>query len=189
VSSSVGELAPERRVEGAGVGRIQLEDVAVRLRRIADREPPLLQRRQVPQRPEARPRVVQRLALPREHTRQRRRVPGPAAERLQRAQGRHVVALLDQQRLEQRRRARRLLVHLHEQGRQLERHRLRRARRRRPLDALREQRRQLAETPADRVLSPSGHDAREALGGQVVIRHLRERALVGAHRRRVVAEA
>jgi hypothetical protein len=188
-AARVGQLAPERRVERAGVRRIELEDGVVGLRGVADREAPLLERREVPERSQAGARVVQGLALLGEHARQRSGLARAAPEVLQRPKRGDVIRLLGEQGLEQRRGARGLLVQLHQQRRQLERHGLRRARRRRPLDAFGQQRRQLAEPTAHRVLPSPGHDARQALGHEVVVRRLRQRPLVRAERRRVVTQA
>ena len=170
-AACVGELAAERGLERAGIGRVELEDRAVRLRRIPDGEPPLLERREVPEGAEPRAHVVQRLALPCESTRasgaaspERRRSAssvrsaGTWSPCSTRADSSSDVARAGS------------WSHLDEQRGELERERLRGARRRsRARCACRGASPARRGPPPRGVLAASRDDPREALGDEVVV--------------------
>jgi hypothetical protein len=159
-ATRVRQVAAQRRLEGAGIGRVELEDLLVRRRRIAQRKPPLLERCQVPQRTEASAHVFELLALLGEHTRERRELAGLAAHPLEGTQRRDVIALLRHGRLEERRRAYGLLVDLDQQGSELERHGLGDRRGRGAVDAPAQQCRQLSEARAAWLHAPAREHVR-----------------------------
>ena len=118
-----GDLPPLHGVERGVVGGVDLEDAPVDRRiggRRLRREPPLLERGQVPQGAEARARIAQLLALPRQHARQRQPRLGAPGDPLETAQRRDVPGSEDEHLLEERARVRKLLPRLDLELRQLE---------------------------------------------------------------------
>ena len=99
-----------------------------------------------------------------------------------------MVSPLDEGALEQGRRPRGVLADLDEQRREIEGHRLGR-RRRRPLDALGDEGREVQQLGPVALPGAPRRDAREPRGDELVVRRLVERAPVRAHRAGVVSEA
>ncbi len=189
-------LAPDERLEGAGIGRVELEDPGVRGLRVADRELPLLERRQPPERAEARADVDQRFPLAGEDAREGRPSRSSGAIDSRGAQRRRVVRARLDDRFEERRRAREIGPRLGEEPREIERDRALDLRQDAALEPGRHVRRERAEpllrgarAVADREGSrrrPPREHAREPLDRELVVRRLGERLRVHLDGRQVV---
>ena len=183
-----GHLAADERLERAGIGRIELEDPCVGGLRVAHREPPLLERRQLPERAEPGAHVDERVPLARQDARERRPAVRAPRDRLEEAQrAAHARAAPRRWLRAAPWRARKLRARLGEQPREIERRpSARRCGVRRTLESRQDVRRELrrarpvARGGRRRISNavrrrPSREHPRQPLRDELVVRRLRER--------------
>src|SRR5690606_31946871 len=107
-----------RRLERRRIRRVELEDARVRRDGLAGAEPPRLERRERPQRAEPRTYVLEPVALPLEREREVRRVFAAPCDLLEETERPDVPRVAVDEALEERGRARQLLVRHDEERRE-----------------------------------------------------------------------